>query len=74
MTASTKPPGEVAAEGRDEHLAQLFAPGFGDRHRADEGERHEQAEEHFRNPVHRTEQRLAAVDGEFFAHSNSLLT
>ena len=56
-------PGEVAAEGGDEHVAQLRAPGLGHRHGAGEAERHEQAEQHLHDPVDRMEDRLAGDFG-----------
>src|SRR6185295_11681296 len=49
-----------AAEGGHEQLLDLRAPGIRHRHGPDEGERHEQAEEHFRDTVHGAQHRLAS--------------
>ena len=56
-----EPPGEVAAERRQHHGAHLVPPGRGDRHRADDRDRHDQAEQDLRDPVDRIEQPSALI-------------
>ena len=63
-------PRQVAADGRQEQSPDLLPPLFRDRDRADESERHEQAEEKFRHTVHGIQYRFAdiALDVFVFAH------
>ena len=63
-------PGEVAAQGSGQHVADLVLPRLPDGHRADESERHEQAEEQLRDAVDRAQQGLARRFGLslLFAH------
>ncbi|MNG22255.1 hypothetical protein D3C84_1067170 [compost metagenome] len=44
-------PGQVAANGGDQHGARFIAAGPGHAQRADEGHRHEQAKDHLHNPI-----------------------
>ena len=46
-----KAPAKIAPQSRGEHRVDLLAPGGGHGYRAHEGERHEQAEEHFGYPI-----------------------
>jgi hypothetical protein len=66
-------PGKVAAKGGDEHLPDLLAPALRHRHGARKREHHEQAEEHFRHPVHWIEHRVASclVEIDLFIHGYS---
>ena len=49
MTASTSPQARLQPRAVDEHGLDLLLAGLGHRHGADEGERHEQAEQHLRD-------------------------
>ena len=63
-------PGEVAAEGSDEQFPDFPLPCLRHRHGAHEAERHQQAEQHLRYPVDRTEHWLTGCWGldSRFAH------
>ena len=54
-------PAKIAPQSGGEHRVDFLAPGRCHGYRADEGERHEQAKEHFGNPIHGAENRRAGL-------------
>jgi hypothetical protein len=52
-------PGEVAPQRRHHDCPDVVAPGGGNRNRADDGDRHDEAEQDLRDAIERIEQRPA---------------